>query len=98
MRYKISIYNEVTGQMLIRYITTAGNIKKYVETLWEETQQKAFDVVLIEPYNVWKKNQKTASGKQAFSVAKSRKQWCRLEWTMTSWSGWKSTRQTKDDL
>lgn len=38
MRYQISIYNDVTGAKSIRYITTAGNIKKYVEILWEETQ------------------------------------------------------------
>lgn len=33
-------------------ITSAGNIQQHVEELWEETQQKAFDVVLIEPYYV----------------------------------------------
>lgn len=48
MRYQISIYNERTGQKTIRYITNAGRIQQYVKSLWKETEQSAFDVVLIE--------------------------------------------------
>ena len=48
MRYQISIYNEVSGQKTIRFITTAGRVQQYAEKLFEETEQSAFDVVLIE--------------------------------------------------
>lgn len=48
MRYQISIYNEVSGHKIIRFITTAGRVQQYVKKLWKETEQSAFEVVLIE--------------------------------------------------
>lgn len=47
-RYIISIYNEVSGHKMIRYITNAARVQEFVKILWEETEQSAFDVVLIE--------------------------------------------------
>lgn len=65
MRYKISIYNEVSGQKTIRYITKAGCIQKYVKSLWEETKQSAFDVVLIEKEWIMKQVEKQERQRKA---------------------------------
>ena len=48
MRYKISIYSSYTGQKTIRYISDAARVKELSIKLWEEIEQQAFEVVLIE--------------------------------------------------
>lgn len=48
MRYKISIFNSYTGQKTIRYIVDAARVRELSTWLWVETEQHAFEVVLIE--------------------------------------------------
>lgn len=48
MKYKISIFNQYTGQKTIRYITDASRVKALSDKVWEEIEQHAFEVVLIE--------------------------------------------------
>lgn len=48
MRYKISIFNSYTGQKTIRYIVDAARVRELSNKVWEEIEQHAFEVVLIE--------------------------------------------------
>ena len=48
MKYQISIFNQHSGQKTIRYIVDAARVRQLTEKVWEEIEQHAFDVVLVE--------------------------------------------------
>ena len=48
MRYKISIYNSYRGEKTVRFIVDAARVKELSMKVWEEIEQHAFEVVLIE--------------------------------------------------
>ena len=48
MKYKISIYNSYRKEKTIRYIVDAACVKELSMKVWDEIEQHAFEVVLIE--------------------------------------------------
>lgn len=49
MKFQISIYNTFSKQKTPRYIVDAGRVRILTLKLWEEIEQHAFDVVIVEP-------------------------------------------------
>lgn len=48
MKYKISIYSSYRKEKTIRYIVDAARVKELSMKVWDEIEQQAFEVVLIE--------------------------------------------------